>query len=264
MMTSYVFIHRLSRFSYSFSSLPTAISRRKTEEIIELDNRDKRERYASVNRAESGRKSQGSSGKARWSFGSSAMLVSISKLNTMEYRKVRVTGEFLHEREFYISPRGRFDPGHAEQRSGSIFSQDNLSSHGGHIITPFRLSNSNLIVLINRGWVPASMISPASRQSSQPKGIVTFDAVVRKSETRPQFVSGNVPEKGQWYYKDFYEMARYHNTDPIYLEAVYESTVDGGPIGGQTNVSVRNDHLSYLLTWLVLLARKGLSTLGSS
>lgn len=36
--------------------------------------------------------------------------------------------------------------------------------------------------MINRGWVPASKISPNSRASSQPKGEVTIEAVVRKSE----------------------------------------------------------------------------------
>ena len=30
-----------------------------------------------------------------------------------------------------------------------------------------------------------------------------------------------------------------------------DSTVAGGPIGGQTKVSLRNEHLTYILTWLV-------------
>lgn len=178
----------------------------------------------------------------------------LSKLGSMEYRRVRVTGEFLHDREFVIAPRGRFDPGYVEKSSGSLLSSDNLSSHGAHVITPFRLSNSDLVIMINRGWVPASHMSPASRQSSQIKGVVTFDAVVRKSESRPQFMGENVPERGTWFYKDFDQMARQYNTAPIYLEAVYESTVPGGPIGGQSNINVRNEHLSYLLTWFSLSA----------
>ena len=28
-----------------------------------------------------------------------------------------------------------------------------------------------------------------------------------------------------------------------------DSTIAGGPIGGQTNVTVRNEHLSYIITW---------------
>ncbi|KIH56497.1 SURF1 family protein, partial [Ancylostoma duodenale] len=161
----------------------------------------------------------------------------VSKLDSMEYRRVRVTGEFLHDKEFHIAPRGRFDPGYKEKSSGSLLSSDDLSSHGAHIITPFRLSKSNVVVMINRGWVPASKVSPNSRTASQPKGEVTIEAVVRKSEKRPQFVGENVPERGLWFYKDFDQMALQYNTDPIYLEAVYESTVPGGPIGGQSNVN---------------------------
>lgn len=46
--------------------------------------------------------------------------------------------------------------------------------------------------------------------------------------------------------------------DPVYIDATVESTVPGGPIGGQTNVSLRNEHLSYIVTWTGL---SGLSAL---
>lgn len=41
---------------------------------------------------------------------------------------------------------------------------------------------------------------------------------------------------------------------PIMLDATYESSVPSGPIGGQTRVTLRNEHLSYLLTWFSLSA----------
>lgn len=37
--------------------------------------------------------------------------------------------------------------------------------------------------------------------------------------------------------------------EPVFLDASAESTVPGGPIGGQTRVSFKNDHMSYLITW---------------
>lgn len=40
----------------------------------------------------------------------------------------------------------------------------------------------------------------------------------------------------------------------IYLDATNDFPVDGGPIGGQTRVSLRNEHLSYILTWYSLSA----------
>ncbi|CAB3402886.1 unnamed protein product [Caenorhabditis bovis] len=174
-------------------------------------------------------------------------------LAPLEYCRVRVTGEFLHDRSFVISPRGRFDPEvKASASSGSLLSENEMSSHGGHLITPFKLANSGKVILINRGWIPSFLFDPDSRTKTNPKGVVTFEAIVRKSEQRPQFVGQNMPEQGVWYYRDLEQMAETYGTSPVWLDAAYETTVPGGPIGGQTNVNVRNEHLNYLLTWYSL------------
>ncbi|CAI4225999.1 unnamed protein product [Auanema sp. JU1783] len=178
----------------------------------------------------------------------------LESLLDLEYRRVRIIGEFLHEREFIIAPRGRFDVGYVQKDSGSLLSDNNMSSHGAHVITPFKIKGTNLIIMVNRGWVPPELISRSSRLNSEPKGIVTFEAIVRKSEKRPQFVGENIPEQGVWFYKDFYQMAQQYGTHPVYVEAVHETTVPGGPIAGQTNINVRNEHLSYLTTWFTLTA----------
>lgn len=45
-------------------------------------------------------------------------------------------------------------------------------------------------------------------------------------------------------------MARLANSEPIYLDATYDtSRVSGGPIGGQTRITLRNEHMSYIITW---------------
>jgi len=42
---------------------------------------------------------------------------------------------------------------------------------------------------------------------------------------------------------------------PVFLDAVYDAqAAKNGPIGGQTRVTLRNDHLSYLVTWFSLSA----------
>ncbi|VDN50770.1 unnamed protein product, partial [Dracunculus medinensis] len=171
----------------------------------------------------------------------------IDSLKDMEYCRLNVEGEFLNDREFLIRPRGRFD------KSGLI-GNFNISSHGAHIITPFRLRHSGLVILINRGWVPSDKLQTESRRFAQIEGPVSFDAIVRVSENRPQFVSQNRPNEDVWFYKDLDAMAKRYGTAPIFLDACYESTIEGGPIGGQTNISVRNDHLSYLITWFSLSA----------
>lgn len=40
--------------------------------------------------------------------------------------------------------------------------------------------------------------------------------------------------------------------EPFYLDSTLESTIPGGPIGGQTIVTLRNEHMSYIVTWMCL------------
>lgn len=47
-------------------------------------------------------------------------------------------------------------------------------------------------------------------------------------------------------------MCRQTGSDPIFLDATVDSSVDGGPLGGQTRVTLRNEHMSYIVTWFSL------------
>ncbi len=44
-------------------------------------------------------------------------------------------------------------------------------------------------------------------------------------------------------------MVELTNSSYVYLDAVETTTVPGGPIGGQTQVNMKNDHLQYIFTW---------------
>ncbi len=47
-------------------------------------------------------------------------------------------------------------------------------------------------------------------------------------------------------------MARQLDTAPVFFDADIDSSAPDGPIGGQTVVTVRNEHVSYILTWYSL------------
>lgn len=47
-------------------------------------------------------------------------------------------------------------------------------------------------------------------------------------------------------------MCELTGADPFYIDADFQSTIPGGPIGGQTIVTLRDEHLTYVLTWLAL------------
>jgi len=52
-----------------------------------------------------------------------------------------------------------------------------------------------------------------------------------------------------YYSRDVDSMAKLVDSEPILIDAVVENNVPGGPIGGQTNISLRNEHVSYIITW---------------
>lgn len=44
-------------------------------------------------------------------------------------------------------------------------------------------------------------------------------------------------------------MCKVTGASPIFLDATTDFDVPQGPIGGQTRISLRNEHLSYIFTW---------------
>lgn len=56
----------------------------------------------------------------------------------------------------------------------------------------------------------------------------------------------------KFHFRDLEKMAAQADSLPIFLDATNDFDVRGGPIGGQTRVTLRNEHMSYILTWFTL------------
>ncbi|XP_030853928.1 surfeit locus protein 1-like [Strongylocentrotus purpuratus] len=171
-----------------------------------------------------------------------------SELNELEYKKVRVRGSFDHSREMYILPRSLLqadEGGH----SGSMMAGGQT---GVHVVTPFHCSDLGVDILVNRGWVTRKSQDPQKRLSGQQTGEVDLVGCVRLTEKRAQFMPNNDEVKNRWHYRDLEAMSRVAKTLPIMIDADRGSTVPGGPVGGQTRISLRNEHMQYILTWYSL------------
>lgn len=86
------------------------------------------------------------------------------------------------------------------------------------------------------------------------KGEVHVIGIVRLNENRPNFMPSNKAESNAWFYRDLKEMCRVTGAVPVFLDATNDFDVKHGPVGGQTRISLRNEHLSYILTWYSLSA----------
>jgi len=166
--------------------------------------------------------------------------ISENTLKEIDFRPVSAAGTFLHGHEQYLTPR------HYEVSSGK-------REMGAHVITPF-LRTSGEVVLVNRGWVPEAKRDPQTRPEGQIQGEVTINGIahVPRSTKPSMFTPNNNPEKNTWYWLDAVTMGRLFNAKPIVIDVLKGDNGVKLPIGGQTNIKLRNEHLNYAVTWFTL------------
>jgi surfeit locus 1 family protein len=154
-----------------------------------------------------------------------------------EFRRVRVTGTFLHPFE---TPVYGLAPG-----------QRGAPAQGYYLMTPLRLANGE-IVMVNRGFVPMEMRDSATRPESQPAGDVTITGLVRAPEERNAFTPTDDPARNAWFARDPRAIAKARNLGrvaPFYVEADATPNPGGWPKGGQSRLELPNNHLQYAITW---------------
>lgn len=173
------------------------------------------------------------------------------ELKELEYRPVKVRGYFDHTKELYVLPRSLVDPEKEARDAGRLMSNP---ESGANVITPFYCTELGITILVNRGFVSRRKVKPETRLKGQIPDEIELVGVVRLSETRKPFVPENNIQNNRWHYRDLDAMARVTGAEPIFIDADSKSTVPGGPIGGQTRVTLRNEHLQYIITWYGLCA----------
>jgi surfeit locus 1 family protein len=154
------------------------------------------------------------------------------------YNRMRATGIFMHDKEMYrIAPSRDMKAGY-------------------HVLTPLKMNNG-YIVLVNRGWVPIEKRDPATRKETQTKSRVTVTGIMRIPGGPRWFQPANDPEKNVWYSFDLEMMeqkigkAAEFKLVPYIIDA--DKTPPGViPVGGQTQLDIPNNHLSYAITWFSL------------
>ncbi|WP_062112160.1 SURF1 family protein [Aureimonas sp. AU40] len=152
-----------------------------------------------------------------------------------EYRHVRLTGTFLHDRETLVQA---------------------LTTLGGGfwVLTPLQAPDGS-VTLVNRGFVPTERRDPASRPDGQVQGTQTIEGLLRLSEPGGRVLRANEPEADRWFSRDIGAIAARRGLErvaPFFVDADAASNPGGAPVGGLTVVQFNNNHLVYALTWFAL------------
>lgn len=156
-----------------------------------------------------------------------------------DLRPVRTEGRFRHDLE-------------------QLYGVEKLHERlGHHVLTPL-IRPAGAAVLVDRGWVPADRVHPATRRAGQTEGEVVVTGIARhRADDRPGlFTPANEPANARWYGYDMDAMQAALGLEllPIVVEADDRPNPGGLPEGGQTRVALPNDHLSYAITWFGLAA----------
>jgi surfeit locus 1 family protein len=159
----------------------------------------------------------------------------LDEARALDFHRVSASGTFLNDREFFV---------------GAV---DDVGHNGYQVVTPLRLDDG-AVLLVNRGFVPEGRKDPASRAAGEPQGETTVSGILRlPPQGKPAwFVPDNSPERNYWFYVDVPAMARAGGLDrvlPFYVEADATPNPGGLPRGGQTRISLPNNHLQYAMTW---------------
>lgn len=151
------------------------------------------------------------------------------------FSHVRVTGRFRHDKERFWFSGGRL---------GSGF----------QVFTPLEVAPGQ-VVWVNRGYIPAHLREPSTRQASQIAGDATIVGLIREPGEKNVFTPANDVARNVWYWRDlpalqasaFAPDVKYA---PVMLDADAKPANPGGwPEGGTSLIRPPNRHLEYALTW---------------
>lgn len=163
----------------------------------------------------------------------------LEDVEAAEFRPFVLRGRFLNDKELYLGARS------LDRRIGF------------QVVTPFELVDGR-IVLVNRGWVPSEKRDPQSRAAAQVEGMTSIEALLRIDGWKGyEFVrpSNNAAENF-WFYVDTQAMGAAVGLPKLVETAYFDvraMELEGGyPLGGQTRITLVNNHLQYVITWYAM------------
>ena len=155
-----------------------------------------------------------------------------------EYRHVALVGRFDHAKEAYV---------YAVAEGGTPVY---------HVVTPLT-THRGRVLLVDRGVVPVELRDAARRPAGQVAGDTIVIGVWRTPDPPGLFTPPPDAAHRIWYARDVKAIAaadRVKLAAPVMVEADAAPNPGGWPLGGQTIVTFRNEHLQYAITWFGLAA----------
>ena len=167
--------------------------------------------------------------------GKSIPLNLIDKPFENEFRKVTVEGKLKNNIELFMP---------ALSKNGN---------NGFHILTLIELENKKYIIY-DTGWVPNFAKSREKRLNHFDNKFSEKVAVIRLPGRKGKYQPENDQKKNFWFFVEPRKISNVIGLDveqKYYLEALNNGP-NGFPLGNQTRIYIRNNHLQYAITWFLI------------
>ncbi len=173
------------------------------------------------------------------------VILSMKRSPDVSFNKVRVKGEFDHNLSIELIPRTY----HGQS--------------GAHVYTPFILSPSGHMLMINRGWVPDVK---EGLKYDNPRGEIELLGYLQQPMLPGWFTPDNVVHQKAWYYLDLNAMEDEIIKErpdlagkvlPFYMIDIEKRPRDEYPKPIDVMAMVKNNHFGYALTWFFLAIALG-------
>ncbi len=160
--------------------------------------------------------------------------IDASLFDSLVYRKVKVKGKFLHDKEIHL---------YAGSRAYK-------SQPGYLILTPLKTQDGR-IILVNRGWVAEKKKIAANRPETIEDKTYEIEGYLLRGEKPTWSTLNNDPLKNLWLWVDMSSISEYNDIDLGDFYIMAKKMQDNEtPLGRIIKTrDIRNDHLAYALTW---------------
>ncbi len=154
-----------------------------------------------------------------------------------QYHHVRLTGTFDNSRENYAMA--------TDAQGAPVY----------HVIVPFHAAQG--IFMVDRGRIPLELKDPDTRRAGLIEGQTDITGIWRIPDAAGLFTPAPDRAARLWFSRDVAAMAAQDGIKLaalVVIEADATPNAGGWPVGGETRIEFRNQHLQYAFTWFALAA----------
>lgn len=130
-----------------------------------------------------------------------------------------------------------------------------LSRPGYHVLTPLQLSGSEVVVLVNRGWIAAPRLRSEVPSVPTAAGEVEVSGVTRSFETRTFELKETLPQGAIWQHVREADYRRHSGLDALPVLLLQTGAGSDGLVrdwGSAENPATK--HYGYMAMWLIFAA----------